>query len=516
MNKVFNEYKKQIKYFLNNKIYMISVILVAILSYGFTITHYSIGIDDLCFDRYVSGTYILSAKRWGTWALYNIFNIKEFSPFWLDFIVALLMVVIAIVLSAFIKKQFGDKIKTGGYIIFSSLLISNPLINQFFIYQSTNLAIVVSNLIVICCSIVIFENYFNENKKYINIISGLILTIPISMYESCIQTFLVFLFVTIFIKTIQNNTSLKKLFKYFCLSVLMLALGVAMYFIIGKALLFILDKLGYMHKNFAYNHSLWTNEIFKDATIMEKIHVVYKLIVQDMVTQIKVYLPIRIFIIFFLIIFVMEYIDFLKTNKLSKLVILVGTFLTNFIFIVLLTILLFRMQFSWIVTTAFMGLYIYQKFTNKEKLKYIINMCAILLIIVQTRMLNQYFYNDYKRYEKEKYIANDIAINVMKTTDYKNKPILCITTEPKDHNIYEINGDNGLRIFQWGITAFDESQTEITKFINEQGYEFLYITDKESKKAKEKFKNLDEETKNKNIIELDDVIVINLKCYDFL
>ena len=67
--------------------------------------------DDLCFDRYVHGTYILSAGRWGTWGLYNLFQITDFTPFWLDFVVAIFVIFISIVLCAFLRKQYGEKIK---------------------------------------------------------------------------------------------------------------------------------------------------------------------------------------------------------------------------------------------------------------------------------------------------------------------------------------------------------------------------------------------------------------------
>lgn len=149
MKEIITEYKEQIKYFIENKKYTISLAIIMILSYGFTITHYSIGIDDLCFNRYVTGTYILSAKRWGTWGLYNLLQIKEFTPFWLDAVVAIIMAVIAITLCSFIRKHCKDKIKIGGYIIFAAILVSNPLLHHFFIYQSTNLAVALSNLIVI-------------------------------------------------------------------------------------------------------------------------------------------------------------------------------------------------------------------------------------------------------------------------------------------------------------------------------------------------------------------------------
>ena len=135
MKKTIEEYKEEIKRLVTNPKYIIPIIFVAILSYGFAITHYSIGVDDLCFDRYISGTYILSAKRWGTWLLYNILNIKEFTPFWLEFIVSTIMVIIAIILSAFLKKHLKNKMNIWGCVIFSSIFISNPIINHFFMYQ---------------------------------------------------------------------------------------------------------------------------------------------------------------------------------------------------------------------------------------------------------------------------------------------------------------------------------------------------------------------------------------------
>ena len=103
MKEILKEYKEQIKYFIKNKKYMLTIMLVMLLSYGFTITHYSIGVDDLCFDRYVNSTYILSQKRWGTWGLYNIFRITEFTPFWLEAASAIIMVIIAITLCINIK-----------------------------------------------------------------------------------------------------------------------------------------------------------------------------------------------------------------------------------------------------------------------------------------------------------------------------------------------------------------------------------------------------------------------------
>ena len=135
----------------------------------------------------------------------------------------------------------------------------------------------------------------------------------------------------------------------------------------------------------------------------------------------------------------------------------------------------------------------------------------MFLIICQTRNLNQLFYQDYQRYEKDKMIANEIAMDIVKDTDYENKPIAYIK-ELKD-TITTTNIDTK-SVIDWGLNAFNENGTELTKFINNFGYTFLTVSKEEYKEAKELYEVLDEETKNKNIIELEDYIIVNLEKYE--
>ena len=115
------------------------------------------------------------------------------------------MIIISVVLCAFFKKNLKDKISVWGYVIFSAIFISNPIINHFFMYQSTNLSIVISNLLVIISVILVMENYFGNKKNGIYMILALFITIAVSMYESCAQTYLVLLFISIFIKIINKE-----------------------------------------------------------------------------------------------------------------------------------------------------------------------------------------------------------------------------------------------------------------------------------------------------------------------
>lgn len=60
MKQLKEDYKKTIKYFVENKIFVIAIILVTILSFGFTITNSSVGMDDTAFDRYYAGKEMLA------------------------------------------------------------------------------------------------------------------------------------------------------------------------------------------------------------------------------------------------------------------------------------------------------------------------------------------------------------------------------------------------------------------------------------------------------------------------
>lgn len=59
-------FKKNLEYFIKDIYYVIPLILTAILSFGFVITHYSINVDTLSAGRYYSGDLLLAQERFRT------------------------------------------------------------------------------------------------------------------------------------------------------------------------------------------------------------------------------------------------------------------------------------------------------------------------------------------------------------------------------------------------------------------------------------------------------------------
>ena len=96
MEKIKEQYKKSGKYFLNNKIFIVAIILITILSFGFTVTNSSVGMDDTAFDRYYQDKEMLAIGRWGSYLVYQILNITEFIPFWIDFLASSIIMLTAV------------------------------------------------------------------------------------------------------------------------------------------------------------------------------------------------------------------------------------------------------------------------------------------------------------------------------------------------------------------------------------------------------------------------------------
>ena len=509
MKEIINDYIKEIKYFVTNKKYMICLIIVALLSYGFTITHYSIGIDDLCFDRYVNGTYMLSSNRWGTWLLYNLLQIHSFSPFWLDFLVTIVIISIAILISAFIRKNFKEnKFDIIGYIIFSCILISYPIIFYSFMYQVTSLSVAISNLLIIISAILFYENYFNGNNKIlINIIVIVLATFSISSYQACIETYLLIMFLEIFSKLNKNEKNeTKEIIKFFLYNIVIILTSLIIYFLVSYLIIIILKNKNLLKGNFSANVIIWKKLFFQKMSIIEKV----KYIVETnkkIISGLYIYnIFMKLETIFLLFIIIRETIKSIKEKNLLIVLSVIGMFVSIISLGLVQGYFISRTQFTWAISTALIWFYIYRISSNKKILRDIITLLAIYVVLNQTYLMSKAFYNEYRRFEHERDIAIDIGINITKYYDYKNKEVAYV-------GINAENNRNG-QVFKWGQNAFDEYDYEITKFINYFGFNLIPMNPNNNDELEQIYAQMNEEQKNQTIIETDKYILVNMKKYN--
>ena len=128
----------EIKWFMKQEYYMAALLLTGICSYGFEITHPSIGIDDTAISLYFSEGLAVVMGRWTIFLINKIFHLAEFAPFMPELAGVLCLMIAAILFSVLLKRLMGDRIGIAGYTIFACVFLSNPIISEVYIYYLHN------------------------------------------------------------------------------------------------------------------------------------------------------------------------------------------------------------------------------------------------------------------------------------------------------------------------------------------------------------------------------------------
>ena len=130
MKKLYQEVSDIFK----QKIYMISVILTAVLSYGFAICHPIIGIDDSAIGRYYTEGVGAVLGRWGLYLINKICPMVDYTPFITDFIGVVLLMIGSAIWCVVFGRAIGKKLSTLATTVFSCVMISSPIMSEVFIY----------------------------------------------------------------------------------------------------------------------------------------------------------------------------------------------------------------------------------------------------------------------------------------------------------------------------------------------------------------------------------------------
>ena len=472
MKEVYLEYKEIFKKFLCNKFYIISIIIISILAYGFYITNYSVGVDDFSQDRYVTGTYLLSQGRWGNVFFARLFNMSYFVPFWTEFVSVILLIIMSTILATFIKKEIGYIVdKNIYYVLFSGILISYPIIHHIFLYNFANVITVVSDTVMIIIAIIIYENIFNLKEEKLPIICCIVLPFFISMYEASCQTFLAVIFIIAFISLCKNDKEKKKTFNYIVTAIFILAISIILNIIISSIIIKVLEINGKLMPDYSAKYMPWLKE-----NIIDCIRALRYNIINVYIKEVSKLYYIAIFFVIAIISISTSIIQSIKNKNLNYIVLVLFAIIANFAINVIQIRVLYRTSTSWSITIAFMLLYLLIYYRKCEFVKNILIFTSIFTILYNTKTLTYFFYNENVRYERERQIAYDIANTIIRTCDKHNKPLVFVPYENVEVQVNSINYDNGWPVIGWGLWAFGEPGTETTKFINSLGYNFNCAT----------------------------------------
>lgn len=123
---------------MKNKVYMAVLSLTAVCSYGFLVTHQTVGIDDTPYAYYFEEGLNAIVGRWFLYLVNKVFHVAEFSPFMTDLAGVLILMAAAVVWCSLLRTICGDKVPMWGYVFFGSIFISCPLLSEVYTYYLHN------------------------------------------------------------------------------------------------------------------------------------------------------------------------------------------------------------------------------------------------------------------------------------------------------------------------------------------------------------------------------------------
>lgn len=207
-------YMKDLNYFLKQKFYMIFMISISTICYGYAAINLSIGIDDLESERYVgSGHVMLSAGRFGMvfWSkLFGYGSKGAQNSFAIDVLAVILFMWAATNCCILFRRISRDKFHITVYTVFSCILISYPLINEIWEYTGANICVCGGFLFVSFVLLLIWEQIHGSfSFKYV-LVSFFMMMIVCSAYESLAIVYVFMVFAVLFLQTLFG---LEKTFK---------------------------------------------------------------------------------------------------------------------------------------------------------------------------------------------------------------------------------------------------------------------------------------------------------------
>ncbi|MBC3796019.1 hypothetical protein GH807_02995 [Acetobacterium tundrae] len=529
------ELKENVKYFLNSKWVMIPLLLVTIMSYGFTLTHPSMSVDDTAMDYYYRQNELLRQGRFFQVFIDKILGIYNFRPFVLDFLAILCLVAAAVLWCSLFKKVTGDKLKLIVYMFFACFFVSYPLITEIFIYMGSDFEIGLGHAMIPFILFILLTDTKKLNKPGPYILASFLIALTLSLYESFAVVYLFGIFAILILRFLYSDDSrkFKDVFSRGVYFVIPLIIGIVFRFLIDMSLRIVL-QLGT-----SINAS---KEIHWDQGFMENLPKLFKGVTLSFFYNALVYLPITILLITIGATLVLMFWQGFKYRSLTIAALYLGSIVSLFSLTIFQGIETpYRACSVFSVFTAFVFMLLLQfveegKFRIEIKRAFVVVLCIVL--IWQLNDINKWFYVDYMRYEEEVNVVNQVATEIRSNYDL-DKPVVFLGDYKLSDNInqytsaektslagklymnltgivpdgkyaYKYVQSNGDSFLDWAVGwNFENNVSEAHKFFKDLGYDFKADNYTMREEALPLAKDKPQWPKNGSIFETDEFIVVN-------
>lgn len=147
-----------------SKAYYVFVFITVIVSYGFTLTHFSVGLDDESFTQYFDRGGLISQGRVQSYILKNFIDIFEYMPVWREIIGIILMVVGLMILGHLLYKLSDKRFGFFEETVFACIALSFPYIACVFIFSMSTIALGLDLCVPVLIIYLFFERESIKNR----------------------------------------------------------------------------------------------------------------------------------------------------------------------------------------------------------------------------------------------------------------------------------------------------------------------------------------------------------------
>lgn len=414
-------------YFLKKKSFIIPLILVLVLSFGFSVTHIAQGIDDLCRTRYVeNGSYIAGGRIFG-WLVMLLLGSSGHET-WLQALLGDLFLGIGSVLACVLfRRACKDRLPFLCYTIFVCLLVSCPLNMAQWVYADTAFMVKLSFALV-PLSLLSLDQYFSSKKLGYLLLALLFILLPVGMFESAaaIYVFYTAAYLTLreFFQPKVKNTGTGFRFPDLLLRgvicACILAVGILLKSILASEIISRFSITGFLQDTQTVN---WFSGRF---TIFEQLVYVLKKILVHHVIAGFFYLPLGLVLLGWLMSLSLIVLAFRKGRPLAALSTIVMCLAPILITFIHGDDLPYRTNQAAAPFVAFMltipAYAVLSKNRNRILRAGIVTL-SLLLALVQSIAMDRLFRSDYDRWQGEISVLTDLYDQLSDTAAHTGKPV---------------------------------------------------------------------------------------------
>lgn len=552
---------EDIKEFLNCKAYVLALSIVAICGYGFTVTHYSIGIDDTAIPLYFKDGMAPFVGRWWLFLVNKLFRIDDFAPWMIEFasiLIFMISVTLWCVLFRRICRRYVD-IPLWSYLFVAGIFISCPIISEIYVFYLHNgicsaYGFVALSLLCLTDSL---NREIDKKAQLIKLLeSSIFLTIALGCYESFVIVYAIGAVMSFFLmRRLYGKKGDGATYEVHTLSwIIKCGLTGILSLLFRFIILFLVKIVFGLNKFSEYNVAYRSLVSGISDNTSEMVMVLKRYWLKFFVNGV-VYLPITVLVVtLFAISLYSLYYGFRKKDILMPLCSIAIVVLPITLCIIEGVTTRYRTSQYIPLVGAFAVMLLMVELNLYKKAKYLKVACYALLSILlfnQCGNLNQWFYLDYLKYEYTKETMNQIAYDLEKNYDTSkpiifrgahrvpyeiSKPAYCsfdskqyqiirnITDLVDPHLAEKYNADNGkgyvfaetpvASTLQWGVTAFDGTAGQLIEFWKMHGHSFICETDLSKIENAEHIRKevqMPGYPKEGYIMEREDYIIVNIE-----